>query len=321
MDTEFSILITYLSQSLSPDEKEKLLQWRTRSPENEALFSEIIQLRLLHQYTTYNTPAETARALSRVQSKIRQRSTGYRLRNFLKYAAVIAIFISLSLLTFRHITAEKYTTFAVAPNESIKKVHLEDGTIVWLSAASELRIPKSFSPTRRKIALTGRAFFDVHKNPQSPFTVVSPFIHIKVIGTSFDLSVDDDGRHVETILVSGKVTLQDNRRQDVFTMSPGEKVVYDSNSDRYSVSTVDANTLTAWYLEQITFENATLREIVNKLSLIYDVNINLESKKLAERRYRYVINREETLKEVLDILTYLAPIRYRIEGDEVFITE
>ena len=104
-------------------------------------------------------------------------------------------------------------------------------------------------------------------------------------------------------------------------MSPGERVSYDSETNQFTIKTVDANTLTAWHLDQITFENATLREIVNKLSLIYDVNINLESKRLAERRYRYVINREETLKEVLDILSYLAPIKYRIEDNEVFIAE
>jgi ferric-dicitrate binding protein FerR (iron transport regulator) len=126
---------------------------------------------------------------------------------------------------------------------------------------------------------------------------------------------------VETILASGKVVLQDNRKEDVYEMSPGEKVVFNAENNSYSVSTVDVNTLTSWHLDQIKFENATLREIVNKLSLIYDVNINLESKKLADRRYRYVINREESLKEVLDILSYLAPIHYRIEGNEVFITE
>lgn len=97
--------------------------------------------------------------------------------------------------------------------------------------------------------------------------------------------------------------------------------MYNSDVNQYTVSSVDTNTITAWHLGQITFENVTLREIVNKLGLIYDVNINLESKKLADRRYRCVINHEESLKEVLDILAYLAPISYRIEGNEVFITE
>lgn len=314
-------MVKYFSQQLSVNERQKLEEWRIASAENSQLFAEVSKLKILKEYTKYNTVAENSLALFRVQKKIRSRTSLYRFRNILKYAAVAVIIISLSLFAWTRFTAGKYTTIVVAGNESVKKLDLEDGSTVWLAQFSELRIPESFSSEHRQVSLKGKAYFDVKKNPESPFMVTSPHINVKVTGTSFDLFVDDEGRCVETILASGKVVLQDNRKKDVFEMSPGEKVVYNAENNRYSVSTVDVNTLTSWHLDQIKFENATLREIVNKLSLIYDVNINLESKKLADRRYRYVINREESLKEVLDILSFLAPIDYSIEGNEVFITE
>lgn len=321
MDTGFSLLVKYLSSPLSSAERRELDEWRMGSPENRRLFSEVCQLRLLNEYKRRDTVAKTALALSRVQATLRRRTTPYRFLHVFKYAAVVALIVSLFVFGWKQRTAGRYTTLVVAEHESVKKVHLADGSTVWLGASAELRIPKSFSSSRRTLSLKGKAFFDIEKNPRSPFWVTSPYLNVKVIGTSFDLFVDDEGRRVETILASGKVILQDKRKKDVFEMSPGEKVVYRAENNSYSVSTADVNTLTSWHLDQIKFENATLREIVNKLSLIYDVNINLESKKLAGRRYRYVINREETLKEVLDILSYLAPIHYRIEGDEVFITE
>lgn len=321
MDSGFSLLVKYFSQQLSVNERQKLEEWRISSAENSQLFSEVSKLKMLKEYTKCNTVAENSLALFRVQKKIRRRTSLYRFRNILKYAAVAVIIISLSLFARTQFTAGKYTTIVVAGNESVKKVDLEDGSTVWLAQFSELRIPVSFSSEHRQVSLKGKAYFDVKKNPESPFVVTSPYVNVKVTGTSFDLFVDDEGRCVETILASGKVVLQDNRKKDVFEMSPGEKVVYNAENNRYSVSTVDVNTLTSWHLDQIKFENATLREIVNKLSLIYDININLESKKLADRRYRYVINREESLKEVLDILSFLAPIDYSIEGSEVFITE
>lgn len=321
MDSGFSLLVKYLSSPLSPAERQELEEWRMCSPENQALFSEVSQLRLISEFRRSNTVSETALALSRVQEKLRRRSPQYRFFNVFKYTAAIAFIVLLSVFGWKQWTAGRYTTIVVAEHESVKKVHLADGSTVWLNASSELRIPKSFSSSRRTLSLKGKAFFDIEKNPRSPFLVTSAYINVKVTGTSFDLFVDDEGRRVETILASGKVVLQDNRKEDVYEMSPGEKVVFNAENNSYSVSTVDVNTLTSWHLDQIKFENATLREIVNKLSLIYDVNINLESKKLADRRYRYVINREESLKEVLDILSYLAPIHYRIEGNEVFITE
>ena len=314
-------MVKYLSSPLSPAERQELEEWRMCSPENQSLFSEVSRLRLISEFRRGNTVSGTALALSRVQEKLRRHSPQYRFFNVFKYAAAIAFIVLLSVFGWKQGTAGRYTTIVVAEHESVKKVNLADGSTVWLSASSELRIPKSFSSSRRILSLKGEAFFDIRKNPRLPFLVTSPYINVKVTGTSFDLLVDDEGRRVEAILASGKVVLQDDRKEDVFEMSPGEKVVFNAENNSYSVSTVDVNTLTSWHLDQIKFENATLREIVNKLSLIYDVNINLESKKLADRRYRYVINREESLKEVLDILSYLAPIHYRIEGNEVFITE
>ncbi len=321
MDSGFSLLVKYLSSPLSPAERQELEEWRMCSPENQSLFSEVSRLRLISEFRRGNTVSGTALALSRVQEKFRRRTLQYRFFNVFKYAAAIAFIVLLSVFAWKQWTAGRYTTIVVAEHESVKKVNLADGSTVWLGASSELRIPRSFSSSRRILSLKGRAFFDVRKNPRSPFLVTSPYMNVKVAGTSFDLFVDDEEHRVEAILASGKVVLQDDRKEDVFEMSPGEKVVFNAENNSYSVSTVDVNTLTSWHLDQIKFENATLREIVNKLSLIYDVNINLESKKLADRRYRYVINREESLKEVLDILGYLAPIHYRIEGNEVFITE
>ena len=78
---------------------------------------------------------------------------------------------------------------------------------------------------------------------------------------------------------------------------------------------------TAWRLNQFVFENVTLREIVNQLCVKFNVNINLESTKLAQRKFRCVINEDESLPDILKLLKYLAPIQYRIEGKEIFIYE
>ena len=91
--------------------------------------------------------------------------------------------------------------------------------------------------------------------------------------------------------------------------------------DRYQRSIAKVNILTAWRLRQFVFENATLREIVNKLSVKFNVNINIESSALAQRKFRCVINDDEELVDILKLLEYLAPIHYKIEENEVFIYE
>lgn len=94
-----------------------------------------------------------------------------------------------------------------------------------------------------------------------------------------------------------------------------------SLKNEYATEFVDVNICTAWRLNQFVFENVTLREIVNQLSVKFNVNINLESSKLAQRKFRCVINEDESLSDILKLLKFLAPIQYRIEGSEIFIYE
>ena len=190
---------------------------------------------------------------------------------------------------------------------------------IWLKGNSTLTIPRSFNPSHRSLSLKGEAFFDVKKNPRSPFTVSTGFINVEARGTSFSVRTDNCRQLVETILLDGWVELCDPKGEKVIDMAPGEKVTYSYLRNRYVTQTVDATVSTAWRFNQFVFENATFREIAKQLSAKYGVNINIESSKLAQHTFRCVINEDETLTEVLNQLCYVAPIHYNIENDEVYI--
>lgn len=155
----------------------------------------------------------------------------------------------------------------------------------------------------------------------SLFNVFAGYVNIQVKGTSFDVKIDKEKKKVETVLVSGEIELLDSNRKKVMDVAPGEKVTYHQNKNEYTTETIDINIPTAWRLRQFAFENATLREIANKLSVKFNVNINIGSSALAQRKFRCVVNEEEGLVDILDLLGYLAPIDYKIEGREVFIYE
>lgn len=52
----------------------------------------------------------------------------------------------------------------VVPKGGEYQVMLEDGTKVWLNAASSLRYPTRFTGKDRPVELTGEAYFEVVKN-------------------------------------------------------------------------------------------------------------------------------------------------------------
>lgn len=322
MNFDYSILIKYLFEELTEQEIETLLQWRKESSSNEQVFAMLMRLRISHKYFDINKSGRTPQALAEINKRINKTQSRNIIRPLIRYAAIILLLITFSFGIANFLKEQNSDIkFTVSAGEPIKKLTLRDGTVVWLNENSTLQIPKNFSPQKRTLKLEGEAYFDVKKNLPNPFIVDASSIKVKVMGTSFNLKKNRENGEVETILVTGKVVLLDEGGNQMYDMFPGEKATYSPEMNEYTINTVDTNVSTAWHLNQLRFENTTLREIVNKLSLIYDVNINLESKKLADRKYRCVINRDETLVEVLDILSYLAPIKYKIEGDEVFIYE
>ncbi|MDD4158859.1 MAG: DUF4974 domain-containing protein [Proteiniphilum sp.] len=321
MDADIPILTKYFHYALSREEQDELCAWRKQSPENEDLYTKMRDLRLAFEYKQRDTVEEVARGLAEIRTGIEKKHNKSKWKRIVSYAAVITALTVMGIFGLNHSLSARYTVISVAPNGAVKKVLLPDSSLVWLASNAELRIPSDFSDKERSVYLSGRGYFDIRKRNGTPFLVTSDILNVLVTGTSFDLTVNTEKKTVETLLVSGKVTLQNRKRKSLLDIVPGEKVVYEAQKNCLFVEKVDVQTFTAWHLDQITFENATLREIVNKLSLIYDVNINLESRKIAEHRFRYIINREESLTEVLDLLSYLAPIEYVIEGDEVFIYE
>ena len=321
MDFDYRLLAKYLTDTLSPEEMEKVERWRVLSIENEDIFSKLVKLRVSWKFTQYNTPEHIEKALNGLNVKIDSRRRFQIFRSVMRYAAVVLLLVSCSYVGWDYLKPDTYVTITVKQSEDVKKIKLADGSTAWLKSGSSLKIPETFTADNRKLSLQGEAFFDVAKNAQSPLYISTNYVNIKVLGTAFNVKTDEEHQNVETVLARGKVALLDKQWKAVLDMSPGEKVTYNNRKNEYATEVVDVNICTAWRLNQFVFENVTLREIVNQLSVKFNVNINLESSKLAQRKFRCVINEDESLPDILKLLKFLAPIRYRIEGDEVFIYE
>ncbi|MBC5633632.1 FecR family protein [Parabacteroides hominis] len=321
MDFDYRLLAKYLTDTLSPEEMEKVERWRVLSIENEDIFSKLVKLRVSWKFTQYNTPEHIEKALNGLNVKIDSRRRFQIFRSVMRYAAVVLLLVSFSYVGWDYLKPDNYVTITVKQSEDVKKIKLADGSTAWLKSGSSLKIPETFTADNRKLSLQGEAFFDVAKNAQSPLYISTNYVNIKVLGTAFNVKTDEEHQNVETVLARGKVALLDKQWKAVLDMSPGEKVTYNNRKNEYATEVVDVNICTAWRLNQFVFENVTLREIVNQLSVKFNVNINLESSKLAQRKFRCVINEDESLPDILKLLKFLAPIRYRIEGDEVFIYE
>ena len=321
MDFDYRLLAKYLTGMLSPEEMKQVEEWRKLSIDNEEVFSELMKLRVSWKFTQYNTPEHIEEALNGLNAKINSRRRFQILRSVMRYAAVILLFVSFSYVGWGYLKPDNCVTIRVEQGEDVKKIVLADGSAVWLKEGSSLRIPEVFAENNRKLSLQGEAFFDIAKNANSLFIVATDYVKVEVHGTSFHVNVNAGNKSVETVLVRGRISLHALNGKKILEMNPGERVAYSWDENTCFTDHVDVNVCAVWRFNQLVFENTTLREIANQLSIKYNVNVNIESSRLAQRRFRCVINEDERLPDVLEQLCYLAPITYRIESSEIYISE
>ena len=208
----------------------KLQAWRPAPPETSRCSREIVDLRISWKYQPSRPPATIDRALEVLNRRINRRQFMYRLQNIARYAAVLILMIALSYTGWKQFSPadDSYEFISAAPGEGVKKIPLEEGSVIWLREGSSLHIPHSFAADNRNVKLEGEAFFQVNKN-KHPFYVETEALRVQVLGTSFNVRTIEKNRIVETILVNGKVALLNKTDKQVVYLSPGEKVTYDSH--------------------------------------------------------------------------------------------
>ncbi|SEM16739.1 FecR family protein [bacterium A37T11] len=200
------------------------------------------------------------------------------------------------------------------------QIILEDGTKVWLNAASTLKYPSHFSGNTREVYLEGEAYFEVTNNPSidamqanrksylanrkstSPFIVKSQNQLIRVLGTEFNLTAYSDDEAVRTTLVHGAVRVQGGEGSPLTLVEPGAQAVLTGN--QLSKHQVDASSMTGWMRGTFQFTNSPLSELLRQFSRWYNVDFVYSGKDLPPVRLNGDIHRNVTADKALEILRF-----------------
>ncbi len=208
-----------------------------------------------------------------------------------------------------------YNTLST-PRGGQYRVILQDGTKVWLNAASSLRFPTAFTGKQRNVELTGEAYFEVEKNPGAPFRVSSGNAQVEVLGTHFNIMSYPDENFVSTTLLEGSVKMSKGANSEI--IKPGEQARLNNNSSSINViQDVDVDVIVAWKNGMTVFKNADLQTIMRTISRWYDVKVvyegNIPAKSLGGG-----IPRHTNLSEVLKVLEAYQ-VHFKLEGKQITI--
>ena len=197
------------------------------------------------------------------------------------------------------------------------RLHLSDGSVVYLNADSRLRYPETFTGGERKVYLEGEAYFEVAKDASRPFKVVARGVEVNVLGTHFNVNAYPEHTDVVTTLAEGKVQVAGGASQAVLV--PGEQAI--ASPEGMEVRKVDVQAYTSWKDGVFVFRSMPLEEIMEQVYRWYGVEAVFFNESVRTETFTGIINRSMSAEEFFRVIEKVVDVRFTMnKGNRVAIT-
>ena len=205
----------------------------------------------------------------------------------------------------------------ITPKGGEYTIMLADGTKVWVNAATEIRYPVKFAGKERRVRLEGEAYFEVVKNTEKPFIVEANGMEVKVYGTQFNVNTRRDDQ-IQTTLVEGSVSVKPKGLAEVM-LKPNQQAVFNKLAGRVTVRDVDVLSYVAWQRGNCYFENKSIGEILDELSLWYDIQVFFVNNEVRNERFSGYLPRYEEINGLLSLIEKTSHVQFEIKGRVIIV--
>ncbi|MBN9383881.1 MAG: FecR domain-containing protein [Chitinophagaceae bacterium] len=180
---------------------------------------------------------------------------------------------------------------------------LQDGTHVWLNAASSLRFPTAFAGKDRQVELTGEGYFEVKHIASRPFRVKVGQQLVEDIGTAFNINAYTDEDMARTSLIEGavKVSVSSDAAGAGVMLKPGQQAQFPGGKSLSVANNVDIEQVVAWKNGQIAFTNADFSSLMRQISRWYDIDVHYTGA-VPKKRFFGLLDRNVYLSAILEYL-------------------
>lgn len=324
----------------APEADRFWLQWIELHPEKRQDILEAIALLKTFGISeaSLSTPQierAISQTLERIESGSHNRPVGpfAFLRRPVRYAAVVMLLVLIGWATGRisvkkdgiaMINASGANDWLELENRlgNPREAKLPDGSIVVLDPNSTLRY-RNEKTGERVVMLTGGAFFDVVRNPDRPFRVVTSDLITQVLGTSFRVSSDNVLRESKVRVMTGKVEVsvrsKTKGRGNNTILYPNQEMVYTEPQNKITKAIVpDPVEIKKPESKEVIYEEAPIGRIFDELEVLYGVSIDYNKELLANCSITASFT-NETFWEKLNLIC--RPVRATIKekDGEIFI--
>jgi transmembrane sensor len=246
------------------------------------------------------------------QSGAAQKKRIFRLPVFLRVAAALVIIAGVAIaLWLSSGNSDKTYTIATTSGQ-IKTITLPDHSKVTLNGNSTLSYKGGWDDKEpREVWIEGEGYFDVkhfnkdslHINPSDRFIVHCGDINVEVLGTTFNVKARSGKTNVA--LLTGKIRIDYVDKVTIrkpLVLAPGDYVEYKGEELLANKKMAKPAQVTAWTSGEISFTDATLKEITETLRDRFGYTVMTEEAMLLDLK----IEGDITVSNVADLLDVVA---------------
>lgn len=315
-----TIIYRYLSGIATEEEKRQLLDWLKASPDNKSVFFDMKAIwcakHSLSQSKAFpRQPEDSLAAINQRLDRFTPLKEKPVKRNMLWMrwiAAAVILLAAIVSITFLYdspgISRASDIVYMNDSPDSVKKISLPDGTLVWLNTGASLTYPSEFMEDHRLVKLQGEAFFEVAKNASHPFVVETKSIMVKVLGTAFCITTSQDGESCKTTLQTGSVQLLRTDGSKLVVLSPGQQAICSKGSDKVEVRNVNVDEYISWRFDLVTMAEVSISSIIDCLENTYGVSIKMNTAQIKDRQYNFSFLKNKGVSDALSRLSYMTGI-------------
>lgn len=203
----------------------------------------------------------------------------------------------------------------IVPRGRRSSIVLADGTRLWLNSGTRAIYPVTFNKKTREIYIEGEAYLEVAPDTKRPFHVKTDRLDVKVLGTKFNISSYPDENISSVVLVEGSVKASAGSK--TVLISPNQIFSHESQTGKTSLKTVNVLEHISWKEGWLIFKNDNLGSIIPVLSRYYNINIEMEDKRVQDLTISGKLDLKANYMDVIRVITTTAPLDYEIVNEKL----
>lgn len=278
MEDRFWYIFTrYLSKESSLEENEELKDIISSVPKYKVIFEQYSPIwndKTNNQEWRFDKEKIKNRVFENIKSE-NLSPVNYSIPRW-SYAAIILFMICTVYVVYNFITKTDQPIVPITITKSTADNQramftLIDGTEVWLRGNSSITYNEELAIDGvRSVQLTGEAYFNVAKNPDLPFIVVTGEVSTRVLGTKFNVRAFPKN-DVEVTVESGEVLVESHYNE--VALESNEQATVDLGTSEIVKNRINSKYVTVWKNQVMDMDMVSLKEAFFIMERYYNVTI------------------------------------------------